>query len=127
MKLRHLQQWNEARRARAAWYREALSGIDGVEAPVTDQANEHIYHQYTIRAERRDALAAHLKSRGIGYGVYYPLPLHLQPCFADLGFGRGSLPVTEAAMGQVLSLPIYPELTEAQQSAVVGAIRDFYA
>ncbi len=127
VKLRHLQQWNEARRARAAWYREALSGIDGVEAPVTDQANEHIYHQYTIRAERRDALAAHLKSRGIGYGVYYPLPLHLQPCFADLGFGRGSLPVTEAAMGQVLSLPIYPELTEAQQSAVVGAIRDFYA
>ena len=88
-----------------------------------------MFNQYVIRvpAARRDALRAHLASRGIGSEVYYPIPLHLQPCFADLGFGRGSLPVTEAAMGQVLSLPIYPELTEAQQSAVVGAIRDFYA
>lgn len=127
VKLRHLQEWNEARRARAAWYGAALAGIAGVQAPVTDPANEHIYHQYTIRAERRDALAAHLKSRGIGHGVYYPLPLHLQPCFAGVGQGRGSLPVTEAAMDQVLSLPIYPELSEAQQAAVVGAIRDFYA
>jgi UDP-2-acetamido-2-deoxy-ribo-hexuluronate aminotransferase len=77
--------------------------------------------------ERRDELAAHLKSRGIGHAVYYPVGLHLQPCFASLGYPRGSLPVTEAAMASVLSLPIYPELSDAQQDAVIGAIRDFYA
>jgi dTDP-4-amino-4,6-dideoxygalactose transaminase len=86
-----------------------------------------VYHQYTIRAERRDALAAHLKSRGIGHAIYYPVALHLQPCFAPLGFERGSLPASEAATGSVLSLPIYPELSDAQQDAVIAAIRDFYA
>jgi dTDP-4-amino-4,6-dideoxygalactose transaminase len=91
-----------------------------------DRENEHIFHQYTIRAERRDQLAAHLKARGIGHAVYYPVGLHLQPCFAHLGYGRGSLPATEAAMAEVLSLPIYPELTPAQQDAVVEAVRGFY-
>ena len=127
VKLRHLQAWNEARRARADWYGRALAGITAVTPPPTDPANEHIYHQYTIRAERRDALLAHLKSQGIGCAVYYPLALHLQPCFANLGYARGSLPVTERAMEEVLSLPIYPELTEAQQGLVVDAIRRFYA
>ena len=127
VKLRHLQAWNEARRARADWYARAFAGLAGVTPPPTDAANEHIYHQYTIRAERRDALLAHLKGQGIGCAVYYPVALHLQPCFADLGYTRGSLPVTERAMDEVLSLPIYPELTEAQQGTVVDAIRRFYA
>ena len=83
--------------------------------PVTDPDNEHIFHQYTIRAPRRDDLQAHLKAQGIGCAVYYPMALHLQPCFADLGYRRGSLPATEQAMAEVLSLPIYPELTMAQQ------------
>ncbi len=126
VKLRHLQAWNEGRRARAAWYDRALAGIAAVTSPATDPANEHIYHQYTIRADRRDDLLAHLKNAGIGCAVYYPLALHLQPCFADLGYRQGSLPVTEAAMGSVLSLPIYPELVEAQQEAVVTTIRRFY-
>jgi dTDP-4-amino-4,6-dideoxygalactose transaminase len=127
VKLRHLQDWNIARRARAARYAEAFAGMGVVTAPPTDPANEHIYHQYTIRAERRDALLAHLKGEGIGCAVYYPVALHLQPCFANLGYGRGSLPVTERAMEEVLSLPIYPELTDVQQDQVVDAIRRFYS
>jgi dTDP-4-amino-4,6-dideoxygalactose transaminase len=125
-KLPHLADWSRARRARAARYTEALAGLPGVCPPRIDPANEHIFHQYTIRAERRDALVAHLKQRGIGCAVYYPLGLHLQPCFQHLGYQRGSLPATEAATESVLSLPIYPELTDAQQDAVVAAVRAFY-
>lgn len=127
VKLRHLGRWNAARRERAAWYDHAFTGHPAVCPPRVDPDNEHIYHQYTVRAERRDELLAHLKARDVGCAVYYPLPLHLQPCFAHLGYRPGSLPVTEQAMTSVLSLPIYPELTEAQQAAVVGAIREFYA
>ncbi len=127
VKLRHLERWSGARRRLAARYSDELRGLAGVVPPVTDPANEHIFHQYTIRAERRDALAEHLRGRGIGCAVYYPTALHLQPCFAHLGFGRGSLPETERAMAEVLSLPIYPELTEAQQDEVVSAVRRFYA
>ena len=97
-----------------------------VTPPPTDPGNEHIFHQYTLRVSRRDELLEHLKSRGIGCAVYYPIALHLQPCFAHLGYRPGSLPVTEAAMAQVISLPVYPELTEAQLETVAGAIRDFY-
>jgi dTDP-4-amino-4,6-dideoxygalactose transaminase len=91
-----------------------------------DPANEHIFHQYTIRVPRRDALQAHLKANGIGCAVYYPLGLHLQPCFAHLGYRRGSLPETETAMAEVLSLPVYPELTEAQQERVAEVVSGFY-
>ncbi len=125
VKLRHLAQWNAARRARALRYDQAFKGQPAVCAPRVDPANEHVYHQYTIRAERRDELAAHLKNRGIGHAIYYPVPLHLQPCFAPLGYVRGSLPASEAATASVLSLPIYPELTDAQQDAVIAAIREF--
>jgi dTDP-4-amino-4,6-dideoxygalactose transaminase len=125
-KLPHLAAWSAARREKAARYTEAFAGQPAVCPPRVDPANEPIFHQYTIRAERRDALAAHLKARGIGCAVYYPLGLHLQPCFAPLGYRRGSLPVTEAAMDAVLSIPIYPELTAAQQDAVVGAVNAFY-
>jgi dTDP-4-amino-4,6-dideoxygalactose transaminase len=116
-----------AARSHAARYWDLVRGITGVAPPVTDPANEHIFHQYTVRAERRDALAAHLRDRGIGCAVYYPTGLHLQPCFAHLGFVRGSLPETERAMAEVLSLPIFPELTAEQQDEVVSAVREFYA
>jgi dTDP-4-amino-4,6-dideoxygalactose transaminase len=125
-KLPHLADWNAARGAHADYYNTALGGVTGLTTPSTDPANEHIWHQYTIRAERRDALMAHLKARGIGCAVYYPLPLHLQPCFADLGILRGALPATEAAADAVLSLPVYPELTRTQQDEVIDAIRVFY-
>ncbi|HXE56798.1 MAG TPA: DegT/DnrJ/EryC1/StrS family aminotransferase [Gemmatimonadales bacterium] len=125
-KLPFLAGWSEARRRHAARYTEAFAGHPDVCPPRIDPANEHIFHQYTIRVPRRDGLLEHLKARGIGCAVYYPLALHLQPCFAHLGYRPGSLPATEAAMGSVLSLPVYPELTEAQQDAVVTAIKEFY-
>ena len=125
-KLNHLNEWNIARRRIAARYDAEFQGLGAVTAPKVDGANEHIYHQYTIRAERRDQLTEHLKAKGIGHKIYYPLALHQQPCFAHLGYKAGSLPVTEKATGEVVSLPIYPELTDAQQGAVVAAIRGFY-
>ncbi len=126
-KLPHLAGWSAARRERAARYDQLLAPIHGICTPKVDPANEHIFHQYTVRAERRDALLRHLRARGIGCAVYYPLGLHLQPCFADLGYRPGALPETEAASREVLSLPIYPELAPAAQDAVVAAIREFYA
>jgi dTDP-4-amino-4,6-dideoxygalactose transaminase len=126
-KLPHLPAWSAARRRLAARYTEALAGLPAVCPPRVDPANEHIFHQYTIRSQRRDGLLTHLRAHGIGCAIYYPLPLHLQPCFAHLGYRTGRLPATEAASQTVVSLPIYPELTEAQQDEVVGVVRSFYA
>lgn len=125
-KIPHLEEWNAARRRVAARYGEALAGLDGVTVPAVDRGNEHVYHQYTIRVERRDALQAHLKTEGIGCGVYYPTPLHLQPCFAGLGYRRGELPEAEKAADEVISLPVYPELRPEQQDRVIDSIRGFY-
>jgi len=125
-KLPHLAAWSAARRANAAWYDGALAGVGAVRTPVRDPANEHIFHQYVIAAERRDELQEHLKAAGIGTGVYYPRPLHLQKCFEHLGYGEGAFPAAESASRRVLALPVYPELTEAQREHVVSSIRDFY-
>jgi len=126
VKLNYLDEWNEARRQVAQRYNELLAGLP-VTTPYESPDVYHVYHQYTIRAEQRDALAVYLKERGIGTMVYYPVPLHLQGLYADLGYGEGSLPESEAASQAVLSLPMYPELTEAQQVAVVRAMREFYS
>lgn len=125
-KLGHLDQWNEARRRNAALYDRLLAGVDGVVTPAVAQGNEHVFNQYTIRAARRDALRAHLERRGIGSGIYYPLPLHLQPCFGELGYREGDLPAAERLCREVLSLPVYPELGEARIERVAAAIREFY-
>jgi dTDP-4-amino-4,6-dideoxygalactose transaminase len=125
-KMPFLESWSRLRREKAHWYSERFRGVPQVGAPVEDPLNEHIYHQYTIRAPKRDALMEHLKAHGIGCAVYYPLALHLQPCFAHLGYQPGSLPETERAMKEVVSLPVYPELTEAQQEAVVETVTMFY-
>src|SRR5437867_6312606 len=125
-KLPHLAQWSAKRREHAVYYTKALADIPGVKPPVVDPANEHIFHQYTLRAERRDELQGHLKKEGIGHAVYYPIPLHRQPCFAHLGYKDGSLPQAERAAREVISLPIYPELTPAQRDRVVDTIRGFY-
>ena len=95
-------------------------------APVIDPANESIFNQYTIRVDRRDELQAHLKAKGIGCAIYYPVPLHLQPCFEYLGYKQGAFPESERAASEVLSLPIYPELTSTQLDEVVAAVRAFY-
>jgi dTDP-4-amino-4,6-dideoxygalactose transaminase len=125
-KLPHLAQWSAKRRAHAAYYSQAFAEIPELKPPVVDPANEHIFHQYTLRAERRDQLQAHLKQERIGHAVYYPIPLHRQPCFAHLGYADGSLPHAEQAAREAISLPIYPELTRAQLDRVIDAIRGFY-
>jgi dTDP-4-amino-4,6-dideoxygalactose transaminase len=125
-KLPHLADWSARRREHAAYYSRALAGVAQVKTPVTDRANEHIFHQYTLRVERRDALQAHLKAKNIGCAVYYPMPLHLQPCFASLGYQTGRLPVAERASHEALSLPVYPELTRGQLDYVIETIAGFY-
>lgn len=125
-KLPHLAGWSEGRRRNAAHYSAALADVPEVTVPVIDPANESIYNQYTIRVPRRDDLQAHLKARGIGSNVYYPLPMHLQPCFAYLGYREGQFPEAERAAREVLSLPVYPELTTAQLDEVVAAVRGFF-
>jgi dTDP-4-amino-4,6-dideoxygalactose transaminase len=125
-KLPHLERWNLARKRNAARYNAAFAGHPAICPPAVDPVNDHIFHQYTIRVPQRDGLQTHLKSRGIGHSIYYPLALHLQPCFAYLGYRRGSLPAAEAAMDSVISLPIYPEMTEAQQEMVIDAVQSFY-
>jgi dTDP-4-amino-4,6-dideoxygalactose transaminase len=126
-KLPHLADWSAARARNAAQYTESFSTHPDICPPQTDPANQHIYNQYTIRVPRRDALQAHLKAKGIGNSIYYPLPLHLQPCFAHLGYLRGSLPHSETASEQVISLPVYPELSLEQQQGVIDAVLEFYA
>jgi dTDP-4-amino-4,6-dideoxygalactose transaminase len=126
-KLPHLEAWTGARARNAERYSEAFAGHPAICPPPVDPANTHIYNQYTLRVARRDELQAHLKGAGIGSSIYYPLALHLQPCFAHLGYQRDSLPVSEAATRKVISLPIYPELTREQQDAVIDAILAFYA
>jgi dTDP-4-amino-4,6-dideoxygalactose transaminase len=126
-KLPHLAEWSRARAAHARRYTEAFSSHPAICPPQVDPLNEHIFHQYTIRVPKRDGLQAALKANGIGNAVYYPLALHLQPCFGYLGYQRGSLPASEAATESVISLPIYPELTREQQDAVIEGVLGFYA
>jgi dTDP-4-amino-4,6-dideoxygalactose transaminase len=126
-KLPFLDGWSAKRRANAKFYDKALAGIPGITTPFVDPSNESIFNQYTIRVERREALQKFLKEKEIGSAIYYPLPLHLQPCFSYLGYKKGSMPESEKAAAEVLSLPIFPELTQAQLDEVVAAIRAFYA
>jgi dTDP-4-amino-4,6-dideoxygalactose transaminase len=125
-KLPHLSHWSAGRRANAEYYNSGFADVPEIRTPVVDPANESIFNQYTIRAERRDELQAHLKDKGIGSSIYYPLPLHLQPCFAYLGYQQGQCPESERAAREVLSLPVFPELTSAQLDEVVGTVRAFY-
>ena len=125
-KLPYLAGWSAKRRENAAYYNAAFADLADLTTPHIDPANESIFNQYTIRVPRRDALKAYLAERSIGHSVYYPLPLHLQPCFAYLGYREGSCPASEQAAHEVLSLPIFPELTHAQLDEVVGAVRSFF-
>lgn len=122
VKLKHMPRWTERRRALAARYTKALAGLEELDLPKEREGDTHVYHLYVIRTPQRDALLQHLKSRGIAAAVHYPIPLHLQPAFAFLEHGEGTFPVSERMAREVLSLPIYPELTEAQQDHIVGAL-----
>jgi len=127
VKLRHLDTWHDGRRRNAARYRElfAQAGIEQVTLP--QDVPGHIYNQFVIRAPQRDALRDHLSARAIGTEIYYPLPLHMQACFAGLGYQEGDFPHAERAAREVLALPIYPELEDAALQRVVASIADFYA
>ena len=122
-KLERLAAWNAARRAAAARYDELLSDLDEVVRPVTAPGNEHIWHLYVIRVAKRDAVLQVLNDNGIGAGIHYPVPVHLQGAFASLGKGEGSFPHTERAATEILSLPMFAEITEEQQERVVDALR----
>jgi len=125
VKLPHLGKYNAARRAAASRYDELLRGLPVV-VPDAGPDGEHIFHQYTLRAQRRDGLAAFLKEEGIPHGIYYPVPLHLQKAFAMAGGKPGDFPATEEAAAEVISLPMHTELTEEQQGHITDAIRRFY-
>ena len=126
VKLRHLDKWNDARRRCAELYGELLAPR-GIATPLSQPWAEHVWHLYVIRVARRDELRAFLGERGIETGIHYPLPIHLQPAFEDLGYPRGSFPVTERLAAEILSLPMFPELDEAQIHAVADAVTDFGA
>ncbi len=137
VKLRHLDDWQEKRRERADDYSRkfAESGLESsglVKTPVavyrdSGVRNYHTYHQYVIRAKDRNRLQAYLKKKGVGTSIFYPLCLHQQACFADLGYKKGAFPVSERATREVLALPIYPELSTEQQDYIVEAIQEFYS
>lgn len=128
VKLQYLDDWHAARQRNAARYNTlfAEAGLEEVVTPVERPQRRHIYNQYTIRAAHRDELLKHLHANGVGCEVYYPVPLHMQECFAYLGYSAGDLPVTEQSAHEVLSLPIYPELTAEMQAYVVEQITKFY-
>lgn len=125
VKLPHLEAYNTARRSAAQRYNELLGGLP-VTVPHVAAGVEHIFHQYTIRAPKRDGLAAFLKGKGIPHAIYYPVPLHMQKAFAMSGGKKGDFPVTEQAAGEVISLPMHTELTEKQVQFITGAVREFY-
>jgi len=125
VKLRHLPEWQRARQTHAAEYTRQFSRIPGVMPPIAPEGYEHVFHQYTIRVEHRDALHKVLTERKIGSSVYYPVPLHLQPLYAPLGHKVGDFPHAERAAQEVLSLPMYPELRTEQISRVTETISDF--
>ena len=126
IKLAHLDEWNACRQRVAAWYRAALGGIPELVPPEVAPYAEHVYHLYVICTPARDALREHLQAEGIGTGLHYPVPLHLQKPYASLGYRAGSLPVTERAAAQCLSLPMFPEMTQTQVGRVADAVRRFF-
>ncbi len=125
VKLGHIEEWNEARRAVAAKYDAALGGFPWLTLPAHMPGGRHVYHLYVVRSGRREELRQHLSDSGIGVGIHYPVPLHLQPAFRSLGYGMGDFPVSERLAGSVLSIPMYPEVSEAQLDRVVQTIGSF--
>jgi len=129
VKLKYLEEWTKGRQRNAARYESLFKDanlLDRVTLPAVIAENRHVYNQYVIRAPRRDRLRTFLQEQGVGTEIYYPSPLHLQVCYQDLGYRRGSFPQAERAAEETLALPIYAELTADQQAYVVETIRKFY-
>jgi dTDP-4-amino-4,6-dideoxygalactose transaminase len=129
VKLKHLDQWAEGRRRNAARYERLFkeAGLnDRVTLPTTAKGNEHVFNQFTVRVQQRDALRTYLKDHGVGTEIYYPVPMHLQTCYRNLGYQKGSFPISERAAEEVLSLPIYAELSDDQLIGVTETVAAFY-
>jgi dTDP-4-amino-4,6-dideoxygalactose transaminase len=126
VKLKHLDRWTEGRQRNAQIYCRLFEGAGSVVAPVEPPNSRHIYNQFVLRCANRDGLLAHLKNEGIGAEVYYPVPLHMQTCFAELGYRKGDFPVSEQAAAECLAIPVYPELTEGMLKQVADTILEFY-
>lgn len=130
VKLKYLDSWTEARQVNANWYTNEIKKLDlgdKLKTPYVFNEGRHIYNQYTLRCERRDELKQYLIDNGVGCEIYYPVPLHIQECFSDLGYKNGDLPISEKAANEALSIPIYPELTNEQKQHVVDTINKFYS
>ncbi len=125
-KFPYLEAWNKKRIANATYYNRQLKDLP-LKLPRMEPPGSHVFHQYVIRTEKRDALREHLQAKGIATGIYYPLPLHLQPCFAFLGYKKGDFPVAEEASLTSLALPVYPELKKEQKEYIIQSIREFFA
>jgi dTDP-4-amino-4,6-dideoxygalactose transaminase len=123
VKLRHLEEWNETRRARAQLYTQLLAQSTQVTLPIEAGDRRHVYHIYAVRSRDRDRLQRQLQAEGIQSGIHYPIPVHLQPAHADLGYSEGAFPASEAAAREVLSLPVFPEMSAEDVRNVVAAVR----
>ena len=126
VKLRHLLEWSKKRTEKASFYNEKLKNVGDIVVPITDSNRNHIFHQYTIRTKFRDKLQEYLKEQDIPTMIYYPMPLHLQPAFKYLGYKTGDFPQTERAAKEVISLPVYPELSCANQKRIIKQIISFF-
>lgn len=126
VRLKYLQAWAEKRRKNAAFYNKELRGIKEIVCPIEKEGNYHVFNQYTIRIKQRNELQQFLKEKGVGSAIYYPLSLHLHKAYAGLGYERGDLPESEKAEAEVLSLPIFPELTDSELQEVAAAVKAFY-
>ncbi|RLF35722.1 MAG: erythromycin biosynthesis sensory transduction protein eryC1 [Thermoplasmata archaeon] len=124
VKLRYLHKWTELRRRHAAFYNNNLP--DETKPPVEVKGAKHVYYMYVIRTTKRDKLMNYLKERGISTGIHYPVPLHLQPAYKNFGFKKGDFPVSEKLADEILSIPVYPELTEEQLNYIVDTIKQFF-
>jgi len=126
VKLKYLPKWSKKRAEIASYYSKNLKGIGDIVTPLIASNRNHIFHQYTIRTKLRDKLQKYLKEKEIPTMIYYPLPLHLQPAFKYLGYKKGDFPEAEKATEEVLSLPIYPELTKKEQDFIIQKIQEFF-
>ncbi len=126
VKLKHLERWTSARRANADAYRRALAGVSEIQVPEERSYEKAVYHTFVIQADQRDALKSYLAECGVETAIHYPIPIHLQPAAAELGYARGSFPVTERLAGRILSLPVYPELGHERLEFTARTIAEFY-
>ena len=125
VKLKYLQDWNEARRKNAKMYNDALADVDDVVRPHEADYAKHVYHVYAVRVQNRDALISALTKEDIHCGIHYPVPLHLQEVYLNLGYKKGTFPISEKVASEILSLPMYPEITYDQQKKVNDKVQEF--